>query len=56
MTRKQDVLVETDKRGRCNLTKVGGRAHQHYKGTRHDDGTIVLTPVILKCDPMPTVG
>ena len=44
MIQKRDVLVETDHRGRCNLKKVGARAHQYYKGTRQADGTIILVP------------
>lgn len=45
MTRKDNIPIETDHRGRCNLKKVGARAHQYYRGTRHPDGTIVLVPV-----------
>jgi hypothetical protein len=39
------VEVETDSRGRVPLGKIIGH-HQRYRATAHEDGEILLTPIV----------
>jgi hypothetical protein len=40
--------IVVDRRGRTNLARVRSPEHQHdrYHAEEHDDGTIVLTPLL----------
>jgi hypothetical protein len=42
MTIAADVLIETDSRGRTNLSKFSKNAR--FVGRQEDDGTIILEP------------
>lgn len=42
--RKDEITV--DERGRTVLTRVRTGSYTHYRVTEHEDGTLVLTPVL----------
>jgi len=44
-TNETTLEVETDSRGRVPLGKIIGH-HQRYRATAHEDGEILLTPIV----------
>ena len=44
----QEILVQPDGRGRVLLTKVTPRVSSHYIAQARPDGSILLTPAIVR--------
>jgi hypothetical protein len=43
----QDVVVETDDRGRVSLGRAGVQPNQRYVAHLEPDGTVILTPAAV---------